>query len=79
MDSSLLQAAGKYSYAIYLWHVPILYALRHVEGLSLPATAVATVALTLSAARLSWVLVERPALSLRDLVTGQQTTAATQG
>lgn len=79
MNSAALKLAGKYSYAIYLWHVPILYALKHVEGLPLPIVAVATVVLTVAAARLSWAFVERPALSLRDLAAGRQTTAATQG
>jgi peptidoglycan/LPS O-acetylase OafA/YrhL len=57
-----LVALGVISYGIYLWHLPLLLAVREV-GL-LPATFAPRLAVVLSlaigAAALSWTLVERP-------------------
>ena len=68
LASRALRIAGKYSYAVYLWHAPILYALSRISGLSLTAYATLAVVATIVTARISWLLIERPALSLRELL-----------
>ena len=56
------------SYGIYLWHHEILRALRDME-IAPPAVWAGGALLTLTAATVSWYLVERPALaSRRELV-----------
>ena len=61
-----LVALGVVSYGIYLWHLPLILALRET-GL-LPAAFAPRLALVLvlavGAATLSWILVERPILKL---------------
>jgi peptidoglycan/LPS O-acetylase OafA/YrhL len=59
-----LQALGTLSYGVYLWHMPVLYALQIREALpetALPALA-AVLGPTLALATASWLLVERPVL-----------------
>ncbi|MCW5590485.1 MAG: acyltransferase [Burkholderiales bacterium] len=61
---------GEVSYGIYLWHLPAIYLVRMVGGESLNSPAgsgialVATVAITLVMAALSFHLVERPMMRL---------------
>ncbi len=67
-----LRAIGKYSYALYLLHVPIDFILkvfvwRPSGVLEIALYFVLASALTYGAAMLSWRLVERPALSLKSL------------
>jgi peptidoglycan/LPS O-acetylase OafA/YrhL len=61
-----LVGLGLVSYGIYLWHLPLILAVREI-GL-LPAAfalrLVVVLALTIAAATLSWRLVERPVLRL---------------
>jgi peptidoglycan/LPS O-acetylase OafA/YrhL len=55
-----------YSYAIYLWHMPVAQALLvAVPEMGPIALMAATMAVTLPLAFLSWELIERPALALR--------------
>jgi peptidoglycan/LPS O-acetylase OafA/YrhL len=59
-----LHVLGTLSYGIYLWHMPVLYALQIREVLpetALPALA-AVLGPTLVLATGSWLLVERPVL-----------------
>ena len=57
-------ALGTVSYGIYLWHLPLLLALRSVGALPLSLLpALATVlSLTVAVATVSWIAVERPVL-----------------
>ena len=62
---------GVLSYGIYLWHEGVLDIYRDIRDLpvftgSFPAALVATVAGSVVAAGVSYVLVERPALALKD-------------
>src|SRR5690606_7271955 len=62
---------GLVSYRIYLWHEGVFEIYRDVRGLpvftgSLPTALVVTVAGSVVAAGLSYLLVERPALSFKD-------------
>lgn len=72
-----MQAIGKYSYAIYIFQYPIILALETMLAAYAPALAeqaplsvavglfVAASLLSIGAARLSWVVLEAPALSLK--------------
>ena len=64
-----LRALGRISYGLYLWHYPVIRVLeeRSPEDLS-GAEQVLAVALTLGAAGLSYILLERPLLGLKRLV-----------
>jgi peptidoglycan/LPS O-acetylase OafA/YrhL len=60
-----LAGAGVVSYGLYLWHLPVLLAVREAGLLPEPFVPRLAVVLTLSflAAWLSWRLVERPAIA----------------
>lgn len=72
-----MQAIGKYSYAIYIFQYPIILALETMLETYAPTLAeqaplsvavglfVVASILSIAAARLSWVLLEAPALSLK--------------
>lgn len=55
---------GKYSYGLYLWHFPVIYALRSLGWWpdSLPEAIVATMVPATALAVVSWWLLEKPAI-----------------
>jgi peptidoglycan/LPS O-acetylase OafA/YrhL len=62
-----LVALGTVSYGIFLWHFPLIHVLRRTPlWSSESANIVLVLACTLAAATLSWLLVERRALALKD-------------
>ncbi|HEX5366998.1 MAG TPA: acyltransferase family protein [Acidimicrobiales bacterium] len=71
LGSRPMVVLGMLSYGIYLWHEGVLDIYRDIRDLpvftgSMPAALLATVAGSVAAAGLSYVLVERPALALKD-------------
>lgn len=56
------------SYGIYIWHMPIINALLFLGLFSLWGNIILTVLLTFALAGASWFLVERPALSLKNMI-----------
>lgn len=65
-----LRFFGKISYALYLWHVPVIALLRQSGLATLPTWEFAAVALAVSLVptMLSWWIVEKPALRLKRFV-----------
>jgi peptidoglycan/LPS O-acetylase OafA/YrhL len=65
LASAPLRWGGIVSYGIYLWHLPVLYALdeRGVSEAGAPVFIGVALLLTLTLAALSYALVERPALA----------------
>jgi peptidoglycan/LPS O-acetylase OafA/YrhL len=66
-----MMALGMLSYGIYLWHEGVLDIYRDIFDVpiftgSMPAALAFTLAGSVVAAAISYVLVERPALSLKD-------------
>ena len=77
-----LCAVGRTSYALYLWHVPILIALvRHTQSWPDPVRVACAIALTGVATVASWYLVEKPTRRLRSVVASRRAriTAAQTG
>jgi len=71
-----LRAAGRLSYGLYLWHVPIFVAIARANLPRDPTARVACgYALTALATTLSWILVEKPALARRTPRTPTQIAA----
>ena len=80
LDAPHLSLTGRYSYAIYLWHQPVVLltvvTLRRHAALppggraEVAVVTVLAALLTAGCAALSWHLVERPALRLRDRLPG---------
>lgn len=64
---------GRRSYAMYLWHLPVGYSLR---GLDLVPEALLATAITVVLAEISFRLVERPALRLKDSLSKQHESLA---
>ena len=60
-----LAFVGERSYAVYLWHYPIILVLQH-RGTSVNRTLVIAAVATAVAAELSWVLVETPFNRMKD-------------
>jgi peptidoglycan/LPS O-acetylase OafA/YrhL len=70
LSKPLLVNVGKYSYALYLIHVPVNVAMRRVwfdptGPLNVTLFTIVAAAVTYALARLSWTLVESPALALK--------------
>jgi peptidoglycan/LPS O-acetylase OafA/YrhL len=68
LDSRALVWLGERSYGFYLWHVPVVMALRRIHlpwPAELPIAFVGSLVLTV----LSWTLVERPFLRLKRRFT----------
>lgn len=59
-------AMGRISYGLYLWHWPIFFAMRQEFGAGILEVMTLGVLLTFAAATASYVLVERPALRLKN-------------
>ena len=62
---------GTVSYAFYLWHLPIFFAIRYYGGGWedwVRVTVAVTATLTMTA--LSWLLIEKPALDWKDRLEG---------
>jgi peptidoglycan/LPS O-acetylase OafA/YrhL len=55
-----LRYLGTISYGIYLWHLPVLLALKRVTWVDGPIALLPVVILTLIFASLSWHFFERP-------------------
>jgi peptidoglycan/LPS O-acetylase OafA/YrhL len=76
LNSRPLVALGTISYGVYLWHLPLLLALRSQNALPLqllPALAV-VLSVTIAVAALSWLLVEKPILAWAHRVTRRGST-----
>lgn len=67
LESSPLVATGKLSYALYLYHMPIIFWLKPAGlGWSHPGPTLLVAALTFAAAGASYFLIERPCLRLKS-------------
>jgi peptidoglycan/LPS O-acetylase OafA/YrhL len=83
LSSRLLKTFGKYSYGIYVVHLPIVILLMTPPGdyFELPAAAayllhlVVTIALSFAVALLSWYVIELPFLRLKSGFTDRQDAA----
>jgi peptidoglycan/LPS O-acetylase OafA/YrhL len=64
---------GTVSYAFYLWHLPIFFAIRYYGGgWAEWVRVVVAVTATLTMTALSWLLIERPALEWKDRLEGHR-------
>ncbi len=65
LSHPVLTWAGRWSYSIYLWHVPVFYALstERYPNVPRPALVVLRVVVALGAAGLSYRFIEQPALA----------------
>jgi peptidoglycan/LPS O-acetylase OafA/YrhL len=86
LETRAAEGAGKISYSIYLWHVPVLIALvktwpqiRFHGPLGLLACLVAVLVPTLLLSTLSYVLVERPALARKRPMAPPPPTSVPEG
>jgi peptidoglycan/LPS O-acetylase OafA/YrhL len=62
-----LRSMGRVSYGLYIWHLPVWFAVaRATQGWSDPARFTLAIVLTALPVALSWHLVERPFLRLKD-------------
>lgn len=66
LEAAPLVALGRISYGVYLWHWPVYLAITAGEITWEPALLAVRVGVTLALAAISWVLVERRALRLKQ-------------
>jgi len=67
---------GTISYAFYLWHLPIFFAVRYYGGGWADwVRVVVALSATLTMATLSWLLIEKPALDWKDRLEGHSPAA----
>jgi peptidoglycan/LPS O-acetylase OafA/YrhL len=62
LDFAPLVWIGRISYGLYLYHMPVIVLLRPTG----PAMALAAAGLTVASALLSFLVIERPCLRLKD-------------
>ena len=74
---TLARAVGRVSYGLYLWHLPVFFAVARYTG-DWPPWRRATLALTLTAlcTVASWYLVEVPFLRRKDAIARRQVRVA---
>ena len=73
LSTRLFVTVGRLSYALYLWHIPLRDILRSpLSGLPSPVRPMVVLPLTVLAAAVSFLLVERPALRLKDRFTPKE-------
>lgn len=68
LTNNVMRRIGKVSYALYLWHLPVMYFSYRAlgDGVPLLIKVIIGSALSYVAAELSWRLVEAPAQRIRD-------------
>ena len=68
LELPLMSWLGRVSYGLYLWHLPVYILTRRIAGdqLSQPAFILFAVSVTLLATSLSYYLIERPIVALRQ-------------
>jgi peptidoglycan/LPS O-acetylase OafA/YrhL len=66
LESAPLVGAGKLSYSLYLFHVPIIHWLNPDGLVRRPQTTLLIIGLTFAVALLSYYCIERPFLRLKD-------------
>jgi peptidoglycan/LPS O-acetylase OafA/YrhL len=71
--ASALRYVGRRSYAIYLWHVGLLWLVALAAGGASLLTGLVGLGLTLVVAEASWQLVERPFMRLKSRRSGGET------
>ncbi len=78
LGSAPLRRLGDYSYGVYLWHMPVIYVLRHQDRWpDSPWRAYATVlAISIMLGAASWYLLERPVMNWAARSTAKPDTAA---
>jgi peptidoglycan/LPS O-acetylase OafA/YrhL len=68
LRATVLRAAGRVSYGLYLWHIAIFFAVaRYGTAWGAPLRILAAYPLVAAVTLLSWRYVERPALALKEL------------
>lgn len=73
LTHKVMRRIGRVSYALYLWHLPVLYFFyRETDGWPLIVKAGISTAISFALAELSWKLLEAPAQRIRDRRTSRQ-------
>jgi peptidoglycan/LPS O-acetylase OafA/YrhL len=73
-----LRAVGRVSYGLYLWHLPVFFAVaRYTDGWPAWERAALALAITVVCTLSSWYLVEVPFLRWKDTISHRQVRVAT--